>query len=123
MRILTAFINALVLVGLTAFIVRAAIIRTCPQPVQSPILIVMAVAGLAVNGAAAAAAPPRPREPHIRAATWHRLEDFFGWVAVLVGGIVIRLTGWYVIDPLLSIAVSAFVLWGAWSASVNPRAS
>jgi cobalt-zinc-cadmium efflux system protein len=43
------------------------------------------------------------------------MEDFLGWIAVLVGGIIIRFTGWYVIDPILSLLVSAFVLWGAWS--------
>jgi len=46
-RILTAFINALVLAGLTVFVVRAAVIRILhPEPVKSPILIVMAVVGL-----------------------------------------------------------------------------
>ena len=70
-RILTAFINALVLAGLTVFVVRAAM--------------------------------------------WHLLEDFLGWVAILVGGIIIRFTGWYVVDPILSLAVSGLVIYGAYS--------
>ena len=115
-RILTAFVNALVLVALTAFILRAAILRImAPEPVKSPVLIVLAIAGLVVNGAAVLLLRRDRDSLNIRAAMWHLLEDFLGWIAVLVGGIVIRLTGWYVIDPILSIAVSAFVLWGAWS--------
>jgi cobalt-zinc-cadmium efflux system protein len=115
-RILTAFINALVLAGLTVFVVRAAVIRILhPEPVKSPILIVMAIVGLLVNGAAVLLLRRDRQSLNIRAAMWHLLEDFFGWVAVLVGGIIIRLTGWYVVDPILSLAVSAFVIWGAYS--------
>jgi len=115
-RILTAFINALVLAGLTVFIVRAAIVRIMsPEPVKSPILIVMAVAGLLVNGAAVLLLRRDRQSLNIRAATWHLMEDFLGWIAVLIGGIIIRLTGWYVVDPILSLAVSAFVIYGAYS--------
>ncbi len=115
-RILTAFINALVLAGLTLFVVRAAVLRIMsPEPVKSPILIVMAVAGLAVNGFAVLLLRRDRASLNIRAAMWHLLEDFFGWIAVLVGGIIIHFTGWYVIDPILSLAVSAFVIYGAYS--------
>src|SRR5512136_1147248 len=115
-RILTAFINALVLAGLTVFVVRAAVVRILhPEPVKSPILIVMAVVGLLVNGAAVLLLRRDRQSLNIRAAMWHLLEDFFGWIAVFVGGVIIRLTGWYVVDPILSLAVSAFVIWGAYS--------
>jgi cobalt-zinc-cadmium efflux system protein len=115
-RILTAFINALVLAGLTVFVVRAAVLRIIsPEPVKSPILIVMAIAGLVVNGLAVLLLRRDRGSLNIRAAMWHLLEDFFGWIAVLVGGIIIHFTGWYVIDPILSLAVSAFVIYGAYS--------
>jgi cobalt-zinc-cadmium efflux system protein len=115
-RILTAFINALALIALTAFVVRAAVLRIIhPESVKSPILIVMAVVGLVINGLAVLLLRRDRHSLNIRAAMWHLMEDFIGWIAVLVGGIVIRFTGWYVIDPILSLLVSAFVLWGAWS--------
>jgi len=115
-RILTAFINALVLAGLPVFVVRAAVLRILhPEPVKSPILIVRAVAGLVVNGAAVLLLRRDRESLNIRAAMWHLLEDFFGWVAVLAGGIVIHFTGWYAIDPVLCLAVSAFVIYGAYS--------
>jgi cobalt-zinc-cadmium efflux system protein len=115
-RILTAFLNALVLVGLTVFIIRAAVVRIMhPEPVKSPILIGMAVLGLVVNGVAVLLLRRDRQSLNIRAAMWHLLEDFLGWIAVLAGGIVIKLTGWYVIDPVLSLAVSAFVIYGAYS--------
>jgi len=115
-RILIAFINALVLAGLTVFVVRAALFRVLhPEPVKSPILIVMAVAGLVVNGLAVLLLRRDRQSLNIRAAMWHLMEDFLGWIAVLVGGIIIKLTGWYVIDPILSLAVSVFVIYGAYS--------
>jgi cobalt-zinc-cadmium efflux system protein len=115
-RILTAFINALVLVALTALIVYHAVDRILhPRPVNGTILIALAVAGLVVNGVAVLLLRRDRQSLNIRAAMWHLLEDFLGWVAVLAGGLVIRLTGWYVIDPILSIGVGGLVLWGAWS--------
>jgi cobalt-zinc-cadmium efflux system protein len=115
-RILTAFLNAVILIGLTVLVVRAAILRIiAPEPVRSPILILMAVVGLLVNGLAVLLLRRDRQSLNIRAAMWHLMEDFLGWIAVLVGGIVIRFTGWYVVDPILSLAVSGFVLYGAWS--------
>jgi len=115
-RILTAFINALVLAGLTVFVVRAAVLRILhPEPVKSPVLIALAIAGLLVNGAAVLLLRRDRSSLNIRAAMWHLLEDFFGWIAVLLGGIAIHVTNWYVIDPILSLAVSAFVIYGAYS--------
>jgi cobalt-zinc-cadmium efflux system protein len=38
------------------------------------------------------------------------LEDVLGWFVVLVGALVMRFTNWYIIDPLLSIAVALFII-------------
>ena len=40
----------------------------------------------------------------------HFLEDTLGWVAVILMAIVLRFTDWYILDPLLSLAISFFVL-------------
>ena len=48
-----------------------------------------------------------------RGAYLHLLEDVLGWAAVLVGAILIHFTGWTVIDPLMSIGISAFILINA----------
>ena len=115
-RILTAFLNAGVLVALSVLVIRSAVLRIAkPEPVQGPTLIVIAVAGLVVNGVAVLFLRRDRGSLVIRAAMWHLLDDFLGFIAVLVGGVIIRLTGWYVIDPILSIGVSGLVIWGAWS--------
>ena len=40
----------------------------------------------------------------------HFLEDTFGWLAVILMAIVLRFTDWYILDPLLSLAISFFIL-------------
>jgi len=115
-RILTAFINALVLGVLTVLIVRTAINRIiAPAPVRSPILIGMALVGLVVNGLAILLLRRDRQSLNIRAAMWHLFDDLLGFTAVLVGGVLIRLTGWFIIDPLLSIGIGLLVLYGTWS--------
>ena len=40
----------------------------------------------------------------------HFLEDTLGWLAVILMAIVLRLTDWYILDPLLSLSISFFIL-------------
>ena len=40
----------------------------------------------------------------------HFLEDTLGWVAVILMAIILRFTDWYILDPLLSLAISLFIL-------------
>jgi len=115
-RILTAFLNAGVMVALSAFLIRSAVLRIiAPEPVRSPILVAMAVAGLLINGLAVLLLRRDRHSLIIRAAMLHLLDDFLGFGAVLIGGVVIAVSGWHVIDPILSIAVSGLIIYGAWT--------
>ena len=42
--------------------------------------------------------------------SWHLLEDVLGWVAVLIGAILMHFTGWAWLDPALSIGFTLFIL-------------
>lgn len=44
----------------------------------------------------------------------HMLEDVLGWIGVLVVSVVVRFTEWYVLDPLLSLAIAGFIIWQTW---------
>lgn len=48
-----------------------------------------------------------------RAVNLHMLEDVFGWLVVLVGAVVMRFTGFGLIDPIMSIGVSCFIFINA----------
>ncbi len=114
-RILTAFLNALVLAVLTVIVLRAAILRIInPEAVRSSVLLGMAIIGIIINGTAVFLLHRDHASLSIRASMLHLLEDFLGWIAILVGGLIIQFTKWYIIDPILSIGISAFVIYGAY---------
>jgi len=51
---------------------------------------------------------------NLRAATLHVTGDVAASVGVVIAGLVILLTGWLYIDPLLSLAIAALIAYGAW---------
>lgn len=97
-------------VGLS-FVLWQAISRLLsPQEVNAPGMMVLAVIGIAFNGAAVL----RVRKGSSlteRVVSWHLIEDTLGWVAVLIGAGIMTVWDLPIIDPLLSIAISLFVLW------------
>jgi len=44
----------------------------------------------------------------------HMLEDVLGWIGVLVVSIILRFTDWYILDPILSLAIAGFIIWRTW---------
>jgi cobalt-zinc-cadmium efflux system protein len=108
---LGALTTGLVLLVGLGFVVSEAVGRLHqPRPVLARGVVALAVAGVLFNGAAAW----RLRGAHSlngRVAAWHLLEDTLGWAAVLVGGLVMAVWDLPVIDPLLSLGISLFVLW------------
>jgi len=50
-----------------------------------------------------------------KAVKLHLLEDILGWIAVLVGSVVIYFTEWYIIDPILSIGIALYIMRNTFS--------
>jgi cobalt-zinc-cadmium efflux system protein len=76
-------------------------------PASGP-MIGLAILGLAVNGLAAWRLSKGATQNE-KVLTWHLIEDMAGWGIVLIGAIVIALTGWWWIDPLLAFGLALFV--------------
>jgi cobalt-zinc-cadmium efflux system protein len=114
--VLTAFVNALTLVILSLFIFWEAGTRFIqPDQVNDRIMIVVSIAALVVNAAIMAALHRGQKEDlNIRAAFIHMAGDALGAVAILIGAIIIRQTGWSYIDPILSIAIGLLIIYSAW---------
>lgn len=108
---LGALITGLVLlIGLVVVVWRAMGRLGEPEPVNAPAMIALSVVGIVVNGAAVLRL--RGGESlNEQVVGWHLLEDVLGWVAVLVGSIVMAIWGLPILDPLLSIGIALFVLW------------
>ena len=80
-----------------------------PVEINSKGMMIFAVVGFAAN--LIAAFFTRGGESlNQRAVNLHMLEDVLGWAVVLIGSVVIRLTGFYIIDPSMSIGVAVFIL-------------
>ena len=81
-----------------------------PEPVNATGMMALAVLGILVNGAAVLRVKKGSSITE-RIVSWHLLEDVLGWVAVLIGAFVMSLWELPIIDPLLSIGISSFIIW------------
>lgn len=107
---LGALINSIVLLVGSIFVFRETIPRLFhPAEVNYSGMMWLAIAGLTVNGFAALRLM-KGNSISQRAVMLHLLEDVLGWLAVLIGSVIIRYTGWYFIDPLLSVCIGIFIL-------------
>ncbi|MFP5381273.1 MAG: cation diffusion facilitator family transporter [Gammaproteobacteria bacterium] len=113
-EVLAALVNSLLMLVLLGFIVREAIGRIgTPRDIHGGAVVSVAVAGLAVNLAVAWLLSRGEQTLNSRAALLHVLGDALGSVAAIAAGLVILVTGWTPIDPLLSLLVAALILVSA----------
>ncbi|HEX9069865.1 MAG TPA: cation diffusion facilitator family transporter [Ktedonobacterales bacterium] len=113
--ILAALANAATLVLVVAGIAFEAVRRLAhPEPVTPWIMFVAAGVGIAANLAIASGLRHGSENLNVRAALLHVLGDVGASAAVVAGGVVIALTGWYPADPLLSLVITGIVAWSAW---------
>ena len=111
MRVLAAFVNGIALLALAVWIMVEGLIRLLsPHPVASGIMLTVAIGGLVVNLIAAYILHGGDNDDiNLSGALWHVLGDLLGSVAAIAAAIVIMLTNWTPVDPLLSILVSLLV--------------
>jgi len=114
--VLTAFVNALTLVGISVFIFYEAWRRFLhPQHVEEWTMLWVAAAALAVNGGILwGLHQEKNHDLNIRAAFMHMLGDAISSVGIIAGAIAIHFTGIDAIDPILSVLIGALIIWTAW---------
>lgn len=84
-----------------------------PESVQAPGMLVLALIGIAVNGAAAWRLIGSGGL-NLRMAAWHLIQDSLGWFAILIISVALLFSkDWHVLDPLLSIVIALFILYNA----------
>jgi len=115
-KVLAAFVNGLALIVLAVWIVVEAVQRLLdPQTVAGDILLGVAVIGLLVNIVAFAILHGGDREDlNMRGALWHVAGDLLGSVAAIAAAVVILMTNWMPIDPILSILVAGIITIGGY---------
>lgn len=117
LEILAALINGIILVVISLYIIYQAYLRMInPQRVEGMLMLIVAVIGLAANIIGAVVLTKHSHSNlNIRGAYLHIIGDAFSSVGVVVGGVIILYTGWYLIDPILSILISFVIIYGAWA--------
>src|SRR5579864_1866161 len=113
--ILAALVNSVALIVIVVAIAFEAVRRLMePQPVHGGIVVATALAGIAINVAVILTLRQGGRNLNLRAALLHVVGDVGASAGVVVAGIVILVTGWLPIDPILSLCIATLIAFGAW---------
>lgn len=116
-EILAALFNSIFLFGVTAYIFYQGIERLLnPQPVLGFEMLLVAVLGLVANGLSILILRGNVRSDlNIKGAFLHMFADTASSVVIIIGAIIVSLTNWYIVDPLLGIGISVLIFVWAWS--------
>jgi cobalt-zinc-cadmium efflux system protein len=114
--IVTAFINALILLFAALVIAVLAVKRIIePVPVAAGWVIMIALLSFGCNlGIALLLKHGAQEDLNIRSAFLHMLSDAWVSLGVVASGVAMLMTGWWVLDPLISLVVVAVITKGAW---------
>jgi len=112
--VLAAFINAATLIAIALWIAVEAVHRlSAPVAVQPRLMMIVAAAGVVMNGVIAALLWGVARDVNLRSAFLHMAGDTLSTAAVIAGGAGILITGQNWIDPALSLVIAALILWSS----------
>jgi cobalt-zinc-cadmium efflux system protein len=114
--VLIALFNASAIIVIAAVILYEAAKRMGKPPdVDSIPMMIVAVAGLAVNIFVALWLRKDSRENiNVRSAFWHAAGDALASVGVIAGGIIIATTGLNIVDPIIAILIGLIIVSAAW---------
>jgi cobalt-zinc-cadmium efflux system protein len=112
--ILAAFINGITLILITVWILCEAYSRfQHPEHVTPTLMFVSAGVGLAIN-LYLGLGMRHEASLNVKSTVLHMLGDAAASAGVIVGGIIIAFTHWYIIDPILSVLIAVLIAFGAW---------
>lgn len=116
-EIIAAFINSASLIVIAIFLAIEAVKRFSePQEIMSEIVIWLALIAIAGNGLSVLLLKKDANHNiNMRAAYLHLISDFLTSVAVLLGGILMKFYGIYWLDAILTILISAYLLFMGWN--------
>ena len=115
-EILAALVNAVVLIGISLYILYEAYERfRNPPEIQSGGMLAVALVGLVVNIAGIYLLKSASEESlNMKGAYFEVLSDMLTSIGVIVAGIIMLTTGWYYADPLISAGIGLFILPRTW---------
>ncbi|WP_136636338.1 cation diffusion facilitator family transporter [Pseudooceanicola onchidii] len=114
-EVVAALINYTTLIVLSVWLAAEGVMRLItPQPVEGWTVVIVAGIALVVDAVTALLTLRMAKDSvNIRAAFLHNIADALGSVAVIVAGTLILLYDWRLIDPIVTLGISAYILWHA----------
>lgn len=115
-EILAALTNAVVLIGISIYILYEAYQRFCnPPEIQSGIMLTVAAVGLVVNIVGIYLLSAASKESlNMKGAYFEVLSDMLTSIGVIVAAIIMLTTVWYYADPIISAGIGLFILPRTW---------
>ena len=115
-EILTAFSNAVILIAICIFLFMEAYERLIdPQPIKGALMLIVAVVGLIGNWVSILILQKdKKKNINVRAAYMHLVGDTLSSVAVIIGGVAIWLWEILWVDPVITVAVSVYIIYHTW---------
>jgi len=109
--LLGALINSIVIIGGSIVILYHAIPRLFnPEPVEATGMLFLAILGIFINGLAVWRLK-KGSSVNEKVVSWHLMEDVLGWVVVLIASIVLMFVDWPILDPILSLGFTLYILY------------
>ncbi len=111
-ELIAAFVNASTLVNVALFLIYGAIERFLnPHPIQSGLVIWLALLGIIVNGLSVILLQKDAQHNiNMKSAYLHLLTDMMASVAVLIGGLLMKFYGWFWVDSVMTIAIAIYLI-------------
>lgn len=110
-EVIGALLNGVLMLAIVVMLVVEAVTRLLePREVAANAVIAIALVGMAVNAICIALLGRGEPDLGARAARLHVLADLASSFAALVAGVVVHVTGWFPIDPILSLVICALIL-------------
>ena len=108
--LLGAMVTAVILMTGSGMVILENMVKLFhPQPVNEEGLLWLGIIAISVN-VLASLVIRKGQTKNESILSLHFLEDTLGWLAVILMAIVLRFTDWYILDSLLSLAISFFIL-------------
>jgi cobalt-zinc-cadmium efflux system protein len=113
--ILAALVNSVTLIVIVVVIGYEAVRRLAhPEPIEGGIVVIAALIGIAINTFVLFGLRGASPSLNMRAALLHVVGDIGASAGVVLAGVVVLLTGWLYVDPLLSLGIAVLIAFGAW---------
>ncbi|GAB5053063.1 cation diffusion facilitator family transporter [Pediococcus ethanolidurans] len=115
-EIISAFVNSVFLIVVSVFLIIESVRRILnPEPVNGGIMLIVAIVGTLANFVSALLLSRGAKNNlNIKATYLHILSDAMSSFGIIIGAIIIQIWHISIVDPIVTILVSGYIMWETW---------